>query len=317
MLKKWFNIIKNKQFEGIDNDEKVLGNEKLESNLEEIKNKEDRQEKKKLYETECNGTGLVETKEIRKKTNLDLCSEVDLRLEENIDSNKSDLEKKDDNNRRLEEADAEFIKEVKLRRAKSIVATNIYTNEKMEFKTHSECSRKLKIPLLYIKENIIYGYTEYFGDAINYIGEQLGLSEFSYRSDKYFENGKNPFEIYKQLNDKIFSAKLSEEKRSSILISSKIEPVSMTYSFECLDFEYDDYFLKYKDIIRRTGKKKIELVKKNGEVLEVFKSIEECANYLNIEKSKVQDMLRCGDTKVDRNYIRYSFRKIWFTKNSY
>nr|WP_236887704.1 hypothetical protein [Clostridioides mangenotii] len=84
----------------------------------------------------------------------------------------------------------------------------------------------------------------------------------------------------------------------------------MTYSFECLDFEYDDYFLKYKDIIRRTGKKKIELVKKNGEVLEVFKSIEECANYLNIEKSKVQDMLRCGDTKVDRNYIRYSFRKI-------
>jgi len=199
---------------------------------------------------------------------------------------------------------------VKLRRAKSIVATNIYTNEKMEFKTHSECSRKLKIPLNYIKENIIYGYTEYFGDAINYIGEQLGLSEFSYRSDKYLENGKNPFEIYKQLNDKIFSAKLSEEKRSSILISSKIEPLSMTYSFECLDFEYDDYFFKYKDIIRRTGKKKVELVKKNGEVLEVFKSIEECANYLDIDKSKVQDMLRCGDTKVGRNYIRYSFRKI-------
>jgi len=77
VLKKWFNIIKNKQYEEIDNDEKVLGNEKLESNLEEINDKENRQEKKNLYETECNGTGLVEIKEIRKKTDLDLCSEID------------------------------------------------------------------------------------------------------------------------------------------------------------------------------------------------------------------------------------------------
>jgi hypothetical protein len=232
--------------------------------------------------------------------------EIEETLQENDNQDVANNELEVEN----EEVDADFIKEVKIKRAKSIKAINIYTNENIEFKTHADCSRKLKVPLSYIKENILYGYTDYFGDAINYIGEQLGLMEYSKKSDKYLDSGKNPFETYKQLNDRIFSPKVSEEKRGYILGSSTIEPISMTYSFECLDYEYDDYFHKYKEIIKRTGKKKVELVKKNGDVLEVFKSIEECANYLEIDKTKVHEMLKCGDTKVDRNYIRYSFRKI-------
>lgn len=351
MLKKWLNIVKKKQTDEHDNEEKVLKEYEDEIETEAKINKE--------IETAIKGvTEIVESKkedvdieELRIKNEVECGSAEEIKEESEIENNnfneleneteaekseeaevkadKTDESHELENNIELIEEkrnekvfeiaetlrendnhDADFIKEVKIKRAKSIKAINIYTNENVEFKTHADCSRKLKVPLSYIKENILYGYTDYFGDAINYIGEQLGLMEYSDKNDKYLDNGKNPFETYKQLNDRIFSPKVSEEKRGYILGSSTIEPISMTYSFECLDSEFDDYYHKYKEIIKRTGKKKVELVKKNGDLLEVFKSVEECANHLKIDKTKIQEMLKCGDTKVDRNYIRYSFRKI-------
>lgn len=54
----------------------------------------------------------------------------------------------------------------------------------------------------------------------------------------------------------------------------------MHYKFEIMDDEYDDYYKKYGKIIRRGGKKKIELVDKKNEVIDVFKSLDDCANFL-------------------------------------
>ena len=103
---------------------------------------------------------------------------------------------------------------------------------------------------------------------------------------------------------------MSDDKRDEILCNEKIEPIKMHYVFECIDEEYDDYFKKYKSIIKRGGKKKIELVDKKGEVIEIFKSLDECATFINKEKNEVVDMLKYKETKVGRNEIRYSLRNI-------
>ena len=84
----------------------------------------------------------------------------------------------------------------------------------------------------------------------------------------------------------------------------------MHYKFECVDEEYDVYFEKYKSIIKRGGKKKIELINKKGEAIEIFKSLDECAAYLGKERIEVVNMLRYGDVKVGRYEIRYSLRNI-------
>ena len=92
-------------------------------------------------------------------------------------------------------------------------------------------------------------------------------------------NNKSPLELFNMLNNKIFKSKISENKRDEILSSEKIEPMKMHYRFECIDTEYDDYFKKYGAIIKRGGKKKIELVNKKGEVIEIFKSLDSCSDY--------------------------------------
>lgn len=210
----------------------------------------------------------------------------------------------------LTQEDADFIKMAKIQRGKSIKAKNIYTSEEKIFISHKECAKKLKIPLGYIKENLMYGDTEYFGASIDYIGNQLGMFDYSGNESKYIYNRKSPYEVHRELSDRIFSPKISERRREEILSNGDIEPVRMSYSFECLDYEYDDYYEKYKEIIKRTGKKKVELVKKNAEVIQVFKSVEQCAEFLDIDRNKIQDMLKYGETKIDRNYIQYSFRKL-------
>lgn len=204
-----------------------------------------------------------------------------------------------------EDIDEEYIKEVKINRGKSIKSIDVYTEEVRIFKTHIECSKELKLPLEYIKENLKYGYTDYFGKAINYLQKELNIEE-----GNYLYNNKSPIEIFNNLNNKIFTSKISEEKIDEILGSDKIEPIKMHYRFECIDEEYDDYFKKYKSIIKRGGKKKIELVNKNGEVIEIFKSLDDCARYLGKEKEEVVNMLKYFDTKVGRNEIRYSLRNI-------
>ncbi|CZR97726.1 MULTISPECIES: hypothetical protein [Clostridioides] len=210
----------------------------------------------------------------------------------------------------LAEEDLDYIKEIKIKRGKSIKAINLYTKEENIFDTHIQCSKALKVPLGYIRENLKYGYMDYFGDAIKYLSKVLNIEEYCKNEWSYLENSKSPSEIFNILNDKIFSTRLSDKKRNEILTNDKIEALKMNYKFECIDEEYDEYFKKYKSIIKRGGKKKIELVNKKGEVLEIFKSLEECSIYLQKEKNEVIQMLKYGDTKVGRNFIRYSLRNI-------
>lgn len=206
-------------------------------------------------------------------------------------------------------ADMEFIKDAKIRRGKSIKSINLYTREEEVFKTHNECSKKLKVPIGYIKENLKFGYTDYLGEAIMYLNKELQSTKNDTNFD-YLKTGKNPMEIYNNLNDKIFSSKISERKREYILSNQKIEPINMHYTFECIDSDYDDYFYKYKSIIQRGGKKKIELIDKKGEAIEIFKSLDECSSYLNKQKSDIVNMLKYGETKTGRYEIRYSLRNI-------
>lgn len=241
------------------------------------------------------------------KTNLKRFEEFNQNESNNI---VKDIIEKKEISECLTEEDLDYIKEIKIKRGKSIKAINLYTKEEKIFDTHIQCSKSLKIPLGYIRENLKYGYMDYFGDAINYLSKVLNVEEYCKNEWSYLENNKSPSEIFNILNDKIFSTRLSDKKRNEILTNDKIEALKMNYKFECIDEEYDEYFKKYKSIIKRGGKKKIELVNKKGEVLEIFKSLEECSIYLQKEKNEVIQMLKYGDTKVGRNFIRYSLRNI-------
>ncbi|HSQ87598.1 hypothetical protein [Romboutsia sp.] len=254
---------------------------------------------------------ISEIKDNKKNENINQIIE-DNNLKEihhNVDENKEVMHKNDNEsiNEELTEEDKKYIKEIKIKRGKSIKAIDVYTKEPQIFKTHKECSKKLKIPENYIQENLKYGYTDYLGEAIKYLSKELNIA---YEDVNYLESSKAPSQILNSLNNKIFTTKISEDKRNEILGNEKIEPVKMHYTFECIDEEYDDYFKKYKSIIKRGGKKKVELVDKKGEVIEIFKSLDECATFLNKEKSEIVDMLKYKDTKIGRNQIRYSLRNI-------
>jgi len=238
------------------------------------------------------------------------CNEIAITKEEEIKDESEEIEVVEETINELEitQEDEEYIKEIKIRRGKSIIAIDVYTKEPQVFKTHKECSKKLKIPVEYIQENLKYGYTDYLGEAIKYLSKELDLSEEE--DINYLENSKTPSQILTSLNNKIFTIKMSDDKRDEILCNEKIEPIKMHYVFECIDEEYDNYFKKYKSIIKRGGKKKIELVDKKGEVIEIFKSLDECATFINKEKNEVVDMLKYKETKVGRNEIRYSLRNI-------
>lgn len=202
----------------------------------------------------------------------------------------------------------EFIKDIKLIREKKVRAIDVYTKEVIEFDSFKECSKELKVPVQYIKENIKYNHTDYLGEAINFLKKELGESVRD--KNAYLKSGKSSIELFNELNNKIFNSNLSEKKIDEILSNCKIEPIKMHYKFESLDNEYDDYFKKYGSIIKRGGKKKIELVNQKGEVIEIFKSLDKCAEHLKRDKKEISKMLKCGITKVGRYEIRYSLRNI-------
>ncbi|MBH7086631.1 hypothetical protein I6B09_10580 [Clostridioides difficile] len=347
MLKKWFGIVKKRQKsasakeegEVILKNEKILSEEKLideEGVVVNIDNEiltkvevvnDDNEIEEKIIEEDWliseNTIKLDDKEAIINDKNIELCKkEVQVESEkiglnkfEGLDQNENyNLEKNVIEEKKvsecLTEEDLEYIKEIKIKRGKSIKAINLYTKEEWVFDTHIQCSKKLKVPLGYIRENLKYGYMDYFGDAINYLSEVLNIDEYCKSEWSYLDNSKSPSEIFNILNNKIFSIRLSNEKRNEILTNDKIEALKMNYRFECIDEEYDEYFKKYKSIIKRGGKKKVELVNKKGDILEIFKSLEECAIYLQKEKNEVIQMLKYGDTKVGRNFIRYSLRSI-------
>lgn len=319
MLKKLFNIMKkNVKEEKKENQEteiKISKKLELEYENEVLSGKiisNNNEEKINEIENEGNNCSLAisideanSTDKSENQTSEDIGIEDVICFEQEEDECK-DIEEIQHVYAELSKEDEEYIKDIKIKRGKSIRAIDVYSEDVQNFKTHAECSKKLKIPMNYIKENLKYGYTDYLGQAINYLSEELKLD--TDRDSSYLESNKTPMELFNSLNDKIFTTKMSEYKREEILCSEKIEPVKMHYKFECIDEEYDEYFKKYKSIIKRGGKKRVELVDKKGEVIERFKSLDDCANYLNKEKNEVVDMLKYKDTKIGRYEIRYSLR---------
>lgn len=288
MLKKIFSLINKKK------NTEIIGDS--DSNIEIDITKENTQKNEECIEIEKKEKELIEEvdneKVVEKENNEIIYSE-------DVDSD--ELEK-------ILEENKDYIKDIKIKREKSIRVTDLYNEEVLIFDTHKECSKKLKIPMAYIKENLKYGYTDYLGEAINYLKEELG--ENIENKEDYLNSNKTPIEIFNNLNNKIFKSKISEQKRDKILYSSKIEPIKMHYKFECIDKEYDDYFKKYGSIIKRGGNKKIELVNQKGEVIEVFRTLEICAKYLKKDKNEIANILKCGYCKVGRYEIRYSLRNI-------
>ena len=284
MLKKFFNRFKKKSEESkiLEIKENVINkDEKIVDTLDEISI--EKEDKLKLENEE------KEINIIEKVDNL-----------EQIINNAPEAEELDDEDKR-------YIIDAKIKRGRSIKAIDVYNNEEQIFDTHKQCSKVLKLPIEYIAENLRHGHTDYLGEAIKYLSKELRLSEYS---NDYTNNNKSPLEIYNDLNNKIFTLNISESKRDDILSNNKIDPIKMHYKFECLDEEYDRYYIKYKSIIKRGGKKKIELLNSKGEVIEVFKSLDDCSKYLNKSKSEITSMLKYKENKVGRYEIRYSLRNI-------
>lgn len=290
MLKKFFNRFKKKSEESkiLEIKENVINkDEKIVDTLDEISI--EKEDKLKL-ENEENEINIIE-----KVDNLE-------QIINNAPEAEAEAEAKE-----LDDEDKRYIIDAKIKRGRSIKAIDVYNNEEQIFDTHKQCSKVLKLPIEYIAENLRHGHTDYLGEAIKYLSKELRLSEYS---NDYTNNNKSPLEIYNDLNNKIFTLNISESKRDDILSNNKIDPIKMHYKFECLDEEYDRYYIKYKSIIKRGGKKKIELLNSKGEVIEVFKSLDDCSKYLNKSKSEITSMLKYKENKVGRYEIRYSLRNI-------
>lgn len=204
----------------------------------------------------------------------------------------------------IPEEEKQYVKSIKIQREKRIKAIDVYTNDEIIFESYKECSKSLGVPIQYIKENLEYGYTDFFGEAVNFLSKKLKLDV----SNK-FMGDKNIVEIFNFLHNELWNPDMDEEKREEILCSEKIEPVHMHYKFEIMDDEYDDYYKKYGKIIRRGGKKKIELIDKKNEVIDVFKSLDDCADFFGKNKSEITERLKCGECKIGRYQIRYSLRR--------
>ncbi|TQO58034.1 hypothetical protein D5S05_08845 [Paraclostridium bifermentans] len=204
----------------------------------------------------------------------------------------------------IPEEEKQYVKSIKIQREKRIKAIDVYTNDEIIFESYKECSKSLGVPIQYIKENLEYGYTDFFGEAVNFLSKKLKLDV----SNKSMGD-KNIVEIFNFLHNELWNPDMDEEKREEILCSEKIEPVHMHYKFEIMDDEYDDYYKKYGKIIRRGGKKKIELIDKKNEVIDVFKSLDDCADFFGKNKSEITERLKCGECKIGRYQIRYSLRR--------
>ncbi|MEG0180507.1 MAG: hypothetical protein RR657_01340, partial [Peptostreptococcaceae bacterium] len=164
--------------------------------------------------------------------------------------------------------------------------------------------KKLGVPIEYIKENLQYGYTDYFGEAIKFLSKSLKID----KSTKKMSD-KNISDLFNFLHNELWNSDISEDKREEILSSNKIEPIAMYYKFETIDDEYDEYFKIYGKIIRRGGKKRIELIDKKHEVIEVFKSMDDCSKFFEKDKSEITSRLKLGDCKIGRYEIKYSLRR--------
>ena len=260
----------------------------------------------KTQKEEVEVINIKEKEDNIKKDNQNINQEITSKSEikkehikEEISENLNDIKQQT-----LTKEEEDSIKLVKIQREKKIKAIDVYTNEETIFETYKECSKKLGIPIEYIKENLQYGYTDYFGEAIKFLNKKLKVD----LSHKKLGN-MNIVEVFNFLHNELWNSDMPEDKREEILSSNKIEPIHMYYKFESMDYEYDDYFKIYGKIIRRGGKKRIELIDKKNEVIEVFKSIEDCAKFFEKDKSEIVSRLKLGNCKIGRYEIKYSLRR--------
>ncbi len=291
MLKKLLNFIK------VNKDDKQTKEEvkDVKSEVEEIKPQENLQQDESDIADEIDENQVeneYDQDEIEEKTTIEDEKSCELINEEDEKFNE------------LTDEEKEYIKLAKIQRGKKIKAIDVYSNEEFTFETHKECSKKLGVPIEYIKENLQYGYTDYFGEAIKFLSKKLKVDI----SPKKIGN-KNIIEVFNLLHEELWNKEISEEKREEILSSNNIDAIHMHYKFEDLDKEYDEYFKKYGKIIRRGGKKRIELIDKKQEVIEVFKSIDDCAKFFDKNKSEITNRLKLGECKIGRYEIKYSLRR--------
>jgi len=253
------------------------------------------------------GVGKEEEKSKIKVEEKNINTTKEFDNNEEIINNALETETETETETEFDEVDKKHLLDAKIVRGKNIKAINVYNNEEQVFENHKQCSKALNIPIEYIRDNLRHGYTDYLGEAIKYLSKELKLNQFN---NYYINNNKSPLEIYNELNNKIFTLNISESKRDDILSNDKIDPIKMHYKFEVLDDEYDKYYTKYKSIIKRGGKKKIDLLNSKGEVIEVFKSLDECSKHLNKNKTEITNMLKYKENKFGRYEIRYSLRRI-------
>lgn len=245
---------------------------------------------------------VIEIKD-EKIEDIQLEDQVVVKKQINCEDN-INITKEDNITVEIPEEEKQYVKSIKIQREKRIKAIDVYTNDEIIFESYKECSKSLGVPMQYIKENLEYGYTDFFGEAVNFLSKKLKLDV----SNKSMGD-KNIVEIFNFLHNELWNPDMDEEKREEILCSEKIEPVHMHYKFEIMDDEYDDYYKKYGKIIRRGGKKKIELVDKKNEVIDVFRSLDDCADFFGKNKSEITERLKCGECKIGRYQIRYSLRR--------
>ncbi|WP_250672848.1 hypothetical protein LZ906_004760 [Paraclostridium ghonii] len=285
MLKKLLNFIK------VNKEEKI--------STEEIRNVD--------IQEELNGNlNIEESKNIVKEEQYEnqLSDEV-IEITKEIDGgDKKYINEEVLNTYEMTDEDKKYIKSVKIQREKRIKAIDVYTNDEVVFENHKDCGKTLCIPIQYIKENLEYGYTDYFGESINFLSKKLKI-DISHKA----MGDRNVVEVFNFLHNELWNVDIKSEKREEILCSDKIEPIHMHYKFEMMDDEYDDYYKKYGKIIRRGGKKKIELIDKKNEIIDVFKSLDDCASFFNKSKSEITERLKCGECKIGRYEIRYSLRR--------
>lgn len=307
MFKKLLNFIKVTKEEKISTEE-VEVKDSLEEKIDGIDSQsleinEDVDTTLNIEELENNTTEEVVEIKNEEVGNIQSDEQVTVKKQINCEDN-INITKEENITVEIPEEEKQYVKSIKIQREKRIKAIDVYTNDESIFESYKECSKSLGVPIQYIKENLEYGYTDFFGEAVNFLSKKLKLDV----SNKSMGD-KNIVEIFNFLHNELWNPDMDEEKREEILCSEKIEPVHMHYKFEIMDDEYDDYYKKYGKIIRRGGKKKIELVDKKNEVIDVFKSLDDCANFFGKNKSEITERLKCGECKIGRYQIRYSLRR--------
>ena len=250
MFKKFLNLIKGNKED--KNEKEIVENKVLNDDVKANVNENEvativGKNEKANIEKEINEE-IIDTIKNSEKMYNESVEDEDLTESNNKVENKN--EEIDIDNYEFDEVDLEYIKHIKIQRGKAIKAIDVYSNEEIIFETHQECSKKLRVPIEYIKENLEYGYTDYFGQAIKYLGKSLRIDILNLKSE-----GKNIVEIFNYMHNQLWSESVCEKRREDILSSNKIEPIKMHYRFETIDDEYDDYFRIYGKLIRRGGKK--------------------------------------------------------------